>query len=157
MNVKPGDYAKALRCAMARAAGPMSARGLWRSIRAAGHECSYEHVRKLVAGKHNFSRAVNDAVCGALDLDADAMWQLSLFEKGVTKFGQVWSSILPPDDPAVRQAWPSLTDQDKKIIRAIVEGMSERHATGDDHEHVQLGPRLQPDGRPAVGRARSSP
>ena len=82
-----------------------------KSMREVGRDVgySYEHVRKVCAGELTFTREFSDALCKALGLDADEMWQLAQTEKLKKKFeGAEGYPASIPKDERVQEIWASL-------------------------------------------------
>lgn len=88
---------------------------------------SYEHMRKIRAGRPLLSKDVSDTICEKLGLDRKVMWELIKVEKMKNRFGQVPAELVPPADERLRQFWPSLTRDEKGEIVAIAEAYYRKH------------------------------
>lgn len=95
---------------------PLMIRELARHIGA-----SYEHIRKIVNGDPVVSREFSDALCSALGLDVEKMWELARYEKLMKKFKQVPLSVAMPPDMRFTDLWNRLTDEQKLKLFRIAE------------------------------------
>lgn len=90
-------------------------------------EFSYEHMRKIRAGRPLLSKEVCDMICEHLGLDKKAMWALVEVEKMKNKFGEVPAELIPPADDRLKQYWGVLTRDEKSEIVAIAEAYHRKH------------------------------
>lgn len=88
---------------------------------------SYEHMRKIRAGRPLLSKDVSDTICDKLGMDKKAMWELIKVEKMKNRFGEVPAELVPPADERLRQYWPSLSRDEKAEIVAIAEVYHRKH------------------------------
>jgi hypothetical protein len=82
---------------------------------------SYEHLRRAVNGDPVASRDFNNALCSALALDADKMWEVTRYEKLTRKFKSTPLSISMPPDVRFNDLWSRLTDEQKLKLFRIAE------------------------------------
>ena len=108
-----------------------------RDLERAMGEFSYEHIRAVVRGDNVlFSREFNNAICKALHLDADRMWNLINRLRAERKFGKL-SPVVAPPDSRMKTLWEDLTAAQKTRLCQIAQSMVESNkAMSDDFAHA---------------------
>ena len=95
-------------------------------VRATGY--SREHIRKVLAGQPVASRTFNDAICAALDLDSEEMWQIAKQEKFSERLGLGLLAKMPKDIRLV-EIWPVLPDTAREKVIRFAEALKFVHET----------------------------
>jgi hypothetical protein len=122
--MKSDSYADLVAAAMRQATPPMDLRAL-----EAAANYSYEHLRKILSGEPVVSGDCNEAICLALGLDVNRMWELATREKAQRRYPHLTRTILCPEDGRLREAWRDLTSDQKNRLVIIALGMSaENHS-----------------------------
>lgn len=82
---------------------------------------SYEHIRKVVAGKPVVSRHLSDSLANMLQLDADQLWTTATKEKVVAATRDSWSGhpkeMVKTELTKLAQIW---CDLDRPSRREII-------------------------------------
>lgn len=121
---KPTSYAARLRKAMSQKG--LTIRDLERELGKKDRGFSYEHIRRVLGGLPFMSQSFNEQVCEALDLNADAMWEVAQVEKSRRHPGH---GVKIPD-ARLASIWPELMPSDHERLVKIAEGMAEERRQG---------------------------
>jgi hypothetical protein len=84
---------------------------------------SYEHVRKVLGGEPVQSPAFNRALCDALGLDAESMWELAQLDKAHRRFGKR-VSLTDSEEQRWVDLWHRLPHRNRSLASAVVEALS---------------------------------
>lgn len=88
---------------------------------------SYEHLRKIRAGRSVLSKEVSDAICKELGLDPKAMWEIARVEKLQNRYGQIPAVLVSVPDDRAKRGWPLLTREQQQEVIAMIEMMARRN------------------------------
>jgi hypothetical protein len=112
-----------------------SAHNMWgkpASIRmlAAAVGMSYEHIRKILAGKPVASEELNRRLARALRFDPVDLWELARREKAARRFGTGIFSDGLPSSRRLRNVWRRLSPDDQATVLRIAEGLAAKPPVG---------------------------
>jgi hypothetical protein len=89
--------------------------------------CSYEHVRKVLAGEPVMSRDITDSISRLLGLDADQMWALAESEKSHRRFPNA-ANAFGKVDARLMESWVELDDTDRECVVRVTKALAVRAA-----------------------------
>ena len=92
---------------------------------------SYEHIRKILTGDPVVSRALNKALCEALELPESQMWAEARREKALARYGaDGLAGVLDAQGRDFFALWSRLERRDRAILRRIAEGLIAARRSG---------------------------
>lgn len=85
---------------------------------------SYEHVRRVYAGKAAMGRAASDDLCDFLGLPKDKMWRLAQLEKVKERYG---ISPRPMKETEMADLWRELRPDEREQLMVLAAKMATDH------------------------------